>query len=326
MSANEFALINDYFKVISGKGRNVVLGIGDDAAVTTVPPGYQLVTTVDTLVQSIHFDNQVKPQDLAHKAVAVNLSDLASMGAEPAWITLSLTIPDVDHQWLAAFSEGLALQCHYFDIELIGGDTCRGNTSITIQAMGFVPENMAIKRSNAQVGDLIYVTGTLGDAGAGLELNQQDRNDYSEDETYLLNRLHRPTPRVETGIHLRKLANAAIDISDGLVQDLQHILDASSVGAQIDMAKLPLSQQLNSTFNEKQARSFALTSGDDYELCFTIPVKLRQNLERTFATTNTAITQIGHIVSSKGLQIKNNTYKLDLEKHGYDHFQSTLQE
>ena len=168
MSANEFELINNYFKAIPIHRRDVLLGIGDDAAVTSIPEGCKLVTTVDTLVEGIHFDKNVKAADLAHKAIAVNLSDLAAMGAEPAWITLSLTIPEIDHDWLTEFSESLQQQTRYYDVQLIGGDTCRGRISVTIQAMGHIPNNMAIQRNTAQIGDLIYVTGTLGDAGAGL--------------------------------------------------------------------------------------------------------------------------------------------------------------
>ena len=324
MSANEFELINNYFKTIPIHRRDVHVGIGDDAAVTSVPPGSKLVTTVDTLVSGIHFDDKVSPEDLAHKAVAVNLSDLAAMGAEPAWITLSLTIPEINHDWLTAFSQAIQKQCRYFDVQLIGGDTCRGRISVTIQAMGLVPDELAIKRNSAQPGDLIYVTGTLGDAGAGLKLNQSDLTEFSASEAFLLERLHKPTPRMEAGINLRQFASAAIDISDGLVQDLQHILDASQVGAHINMKKIPLSEQNLAVFGEKQAQSFALTAGDDYELCFTVNPDLREKLERAFVTANTAITQIGHITASKGLQVKNEDQLVEFENRGYDHFRSTL--
>lgn len=324
MSANEFELINSYFKTIPIHRRDVDVGIGDDAAVTSVPSGSKLVTTVDTLVSGIHFDSNVSAADLAHKAVAVNLSDLAAMGAEPAWITLSLTIPEIDHDWLKEFSQAIQDQCRYYDVQLIGGDTCRGRISVTIQAMGLVPDGLAIKRNTAEIGDLIYVTGTLGDAGAGLKLLQSDASEFNDEQHYLLKRLHNPTPRLEAGINLRQFASAAIDISDGLVQDLQHILDASQVGAHINMKKLPLSAQNLSVFGEKQAHSFALTAGDDYELCFTVNPELREKLERTFVTANTVITQIGHITADKSLQVKNEDQLVEFENRGYDHFRTTL--
>ena len=324
MSASEFELINNYFKTIPIHRRDVHVGIGDDAAVTSVPPGSRLVTTVDTLVSGIHFDDKVTAEALAHKAVAVNLSDLAAMGAEPAWITLSLTIPEVDHDWLSAFSQAIQKQCRYYDVQLIGGDTCRGRISVTIQAMGLVPDDLAIKRNTAKTGDLIYVTETLGDAGAGLKIHQSDATDFSADERYLLERLHKPTPRLEAGINLRQFATAAIDISDGLVQDLQHILDASQVGAHIIMSQIPLSAQNLSVFGEKQAQSFALTAGDDYELCFTVNPDNREKLERTFVTANTRITQIGYITADKSLQVKNEDQLIEFENRGYDHFRTTL--
>ncbi len=325
MSVNEFDLINTYFKSIPLHRRDVHLGIGDDAAITSVPAGSKLVTTVDTLVEGIHFDAKVKPDDLAHKAIAVNLSDLAAMGAEPAWITLSLTLPEIDDDWLLKFSQAIQKQCRYYDVQLIGGDTCRGRISITIQAMGLVPDDLAIKRGTAQVGDLIYVTGTMGDAGAGLKLHQSDSVvEYTADQQFLLQRLHRPTPRLEAGINLRQLASAAIDISDGLVQDLQHILDASQVGAVINMNQIPLSDANLLISGEKQAKSYALTAGDDYELCFTIRPELREKLERTFVTASTAVTQIGYITADKGLRVKNEDQLVEFENRGFDHFRTAL--
>ncbi|MEL0037173.1 MAG: thiamine-phosphate kinase [Gammaproteobacteria bacterium] len=324
MSASEFGLINNYFKAMPGHRRDVLLGIGDDAAITSIPQGHKLVTTVDTLVQDIHFDDKVTPADLACKALAVNLSDLAAMGAEPAWITLSLTIPEVDHDWLKEFSESLQQQCRFYDVQLIGGDTCRGRISITIQAMGVVPDNLAIKRSTAEAGDLIYVTGTLGDAGAGLSLNQRRKSSFTETEQFLLQRLHRPTPRLEAGVLLRNFATSAIDISDGLLQDVQHILDASDVGAVLKMPELPISDALAAVFPDKQAQSFALTAGDDYELCFTIKPESRDKLERCFATASTPITLIGHVTANKGLQVQNNEKVVEFDNKGFDHFAHSL--
>ena len=322
MTIGEFELIRQYFASIYGHRRDVKLGIGDDAAVLSTPKDQHLVVTVDTLVQGIHFDENCAPENLAHKALAVNLSDLAAMGAEPAWVTLSLTIPETDVSWLSTFSESFAKQCQHYDVQLIGGDTCRGPLSITVQAMGFTPDGCALQRSNAKPGDLIYVTGTLGDAGAGLSLLNEQRTDYTRSEKVLIERLEKPTPRLEIGILLRTLANAAIDISDGLVQDIQHIIDSSELGAVIEVKDLPLSEEMLKNYNKKQAQSLAMTAGDDYELCFTVSPENQDKLERILATASCQVTQIGRITQSKGLQLKNSE-GLDKNKlSGFDHFSS----
>lgn len=320
MAAGEFELINTYFKSRPGLRNDVLVGIGDDAAVMTVPEGQKLVVTVDTLVENIHFSEDVSPSDLAIKALAVNLSDLAAMGAQPAWVTLSLTIPEVNHDWLAEFSQAFLDQCEFYDVQLIGGDTCRGHISVSIQAMGLVPEESMLRRSGAEVGDLVYVTGTLGDAGAGLALRMSEQQSFNDTEQSLLNRLNRPTPRLEAGMLLRQLASAAIDISDGLIQDLSHIIDASETGAVIELNNLPLSEAMISRFTEKQAQSFAMSSGDDYELCFTVNPENKDKLERVFATASTPITQIGRITSNNGLQLRNKDESVAINNTGFDHF------
>lgn len=322
MTIGEFELIRQYFASIYSNRRDVKLGIGDDAAVLRTPEDQHLVVTVDTLVQGIHFDEGCAPENLAHKSLAVNLSDLAAMGAEPAWVTLSLTIPETDVVWLSTFSETFAKLCHHYDIQLIGGDTCRGPLSITVQAMGFAPDGCALQRSNAQPGDLIYVTGTLGDAGAGLSLLNEQRTDYTKSERVLIERLEKPTPRLETGILLRKLANAAIDISDGLVQDVRHIIDTSELGAVIEVSDLPLSEAMLKNYNLKQAQSLAMTAGDDYELCFTVSPDNQDKLERVLATTSCPITQIGRITTTKGLQLRNSEGLEESKLTGFDHFSS----
>jgi len=320
MALSEFELINQYFKSIVGHRKDVHLGIGDDAALLDVPEGQRLVVTVDTLVKDIHFSSDVTPEDLAHKSLVVNLSDLAAMGAAPAWVTLSLTIPEADKNWIESFSQKFAELCRYFDVQLVGGDTCRGELSVSVQAMGFVPHTSALKRSSAQPGDLIYVTGHIGDAGAGLALQQEQKTEYSIDEQFLISRLDNPTPRLEVGIMLRNIANAAIDISDGFIQDLSHILDASDVGAVVEVGNLPVSDVMQSNYTEKQAQSFAMTAGDDYELCFTVSPENQDALDRVLSTVSCPVTQVGRITASKGLQLRNKDELLQQPSLGYEHF------
>jgi thiamine-monophosphate kinase len=322
MALGEFDLIKRYFSP-GGKGRkDVVLGVGDDAAILAVPENQQLVVTVDTLVESVHFLPDVSPADLAYKALAVNLSDLAAMGAEPAWVTLSLTIPEVNEEWLSQFSAQFMATCQFYDVQLVGGDTCKGPLAVTVQAMGHIPLTSTLNRSGAKVGDLVYVTGTLGDAAGGLALVDDKRSNISVVANELLARLNRPTPRLEAGMLLRQIASAAIDISDGFVQDLNHILERSNVGAVVEINDLPLSEPLSHCYSENQARSFAMTGGDDYELCFTVPENNKAKLEKIFATASTPITQVGRITASKGLQLRNKAKEVALKNSGFDHFQA----
>ena len=266
MALSEFNLIDRYFtRVVQQK--SVVLGIGDDCALLTIEAGMQLAVTVDTLVENVHFFADVAPETLGYKALAVSLSDLAAIGAEPRYATLALTLPEADEVWLQRFSDGLFEIADQYHVDLIGGDTTRGSLSMTIQAQGVVPQDQALLRSAAQDGDLIYVTGTIGDAGLALKTYLGDLR-CSDDQ--ILNRLHKPEPRVEAGIALRQVANACIDVSDGLAADLSHILQASQVGAVIDVTELPLSEPVRRYQQHSKQPGFALTAGDDYELCFTV--------------------------------------------------------
>ncbi|MGY0603215.1 MAG: thiamine-phosphate kinase, partial [Paraglaciecola chathamensis] len=207
----EFSLIDTYFRDVSFQRKDVLLGIGDDCAITQIPAGQALATTTDTLVSGVHFLPDADPKAIAQKAIAVNLSDLAAMGAEPAWLSLSLSLPNVDENWLKAFSEGFKELTEYYSIQLIGGDTVQGPLAITITAQGFVAADQALKRSGAKPGDFVYVTGTLGDAGLGLDILQDHTDvDNAEHKAYLLNRLHYPSPRVFAGTSLRRVANACI--------------------------------------------------------------------------------------------------------------------
>ena len=319
---NEFSLIQHYFESLSPKRKDVLLGIGDDCALLQCPADHVIAVSIDTLVEGIHFFADVDPQTLGHKSLAVGLSDLAAMGATPAWFTLALTLPEVNEQWLNSFSLGLANLAQQYNIQLVGGDTTRGPLTISIQVHGFVEADKALRRNAAQLGDMIYVTGTLGDAGAALHIQLQQWHEESlteNDKQYLYTRLERPTPRVTIGQDLLGLASSAIDISDGLLADLGHILEKSSLGARLDLTKLPISQVLAKT-NRKKAETFALQSGDDYELCFTVPPQHFAKMEQQFKGI---CTRIGMITDDDGIYFINENdelINLNTKKAGYDHF------
>ncbi len=318
----EFNLIEHFFKAKSFQRKDVVIGIGDDAAVTHVPKGQALVTTTDTLLSGVHFLPDTSPHAIAQKAIAVNLSDLAAMGAEPAWISLSLSMPEVNQAWLDEFSDGLQQHAEYYSLQLIGGDTVQGPLAITITAQGFVPYDQALTRSNAKPGDSVYVTGTLGDAGLGLDIlkNKVEVSD-TLNRDYLINRLHYPTPRLLFGTNLRRIASSCIDISDGLVSDIQHILKASKCGASLHIDKLPLSRALKDSVSEEQANAYALSSGDDYELLFTVSEEQKGNLETSLANANVTATYIGQLTGqSEKLELRLNDKPYDFQGKGFQHF------
>lgn len=311
---SEFDLIKRYFQNKTTQRADVVLGIGDDAALLQIPPNVLLAAAMDTMVAGRHFPPETTPYDIAYKALAVNLSDLAAMGAEPAWLTLALTMPESDSAWLQQFSDGLSSLAKRYDMQLIGGDTTCGPLTVTIQAHGFVPRELALTRSGAKPGDKIYVSGTLGDAGLGLLAAQGQRDLPEQDKEFVLQRLYKPEPRVEAGLALRGIASSAIDISDGLLADLQHILDASKAGAMIDANKLPLSPALKNNLTDDEAKRLALTAGDDYELCFTVPVKH----EEKFKSLQMKCVCIGEITAKTGLELQG--YQGEIKHAGYQHF------
>lgn len=318
----EFQLIKHYFANVRSSRKDVLLGIGDDAALLQIPANQTLAVSSDTLIAGVHFLKNTKPQDIAYKSLAVNLSDLAAMGAQPAWITLALTIPAVEENWLNLFSEGFFELMNVHQLALIGGDTTKGELSITLQAMGFVPENQALKRTNAKPGDEIYVTGTLGDSGLALRIlqNQVALNNIF-DKNFLLSRLNRPTPRVNIGVALRNISDCAIDISDGLAADLNHILESSSVGARLCVEDLPLSSSLIKAVNQEIAIDLALNAGDDYELCFTVNPLQKKYLSELAEKEKCAMTRIGVIEKGSGLHLHyrdGNAYRGKIK--GYQHF------
>lgn len=317
----EFAVIENFFRTGSYQRKDVLLGIGDDCAITKVPKGQRLAVTTDTLVSGVHFLPDAPPRAIAHKAVAVNLSDLAAMGAEPAWLSLSLSVPHIDESWLAEFSAGIHELSNYYSVQLIGGDTVRGPLSLTITAQGFVPEEQALTRSNARPGDWVYVTGTLGDAGLGLDLLFNKQKAVSHDREYLLQRLYYPTPRLLAGTALRRIANACIDISDGLIADLQHVLNASKCGATVHLEKLPLSDALRTSVDFEKALHYALFAGDDYELLFSVSEENKGLLEKALSNFNVAATCIGQLNGQAGkITTKLNNAPYPLSGEGFEHF------
>jgi thiamine-monophosphate kinase len=327
---SEFSVIQQYFSGRPRRRADVVLGIGDDCALLAVPAGKILAVSLDMLVENVHFFAGADAESLGHKALAVNLSDLAAQGAEPAWVTLGLAMPRIDPGWLDGFCRGFFALAERFDVQLVGGDTTRGALTIAIQAHGFVERSKALRRSGACPGDALFVTGTPGDAALALQLmgnrtsaDLADQQDAMASFEYLQARLERPTPRIEQGLQLAGLASAAIDISDGLAQDLGHILHASQVGACLQMAKLPLSAALLQYLDIETAWQTALTGGDDYELCFTVPAGRIDQLQYHAAGWDCRCTRIGTIEAQPGLRLLTEQGDpFTLKKTGYDHFTS----
>lgn len=313
----EFQLIRHYFASLTGSREGVVLGIGDDAALLSVPPGQALVVTSDTLVAGRHFPLATRPFDLGWKALAVNLSDLAAMGAVPRWFTLALTLPEQDENWLAGFSEGLKALADAHGVALVGGDTTRGPLSLTITAMGLVEAGRAMRRDGAIEGDAICVTGTLGDAALALRR-------YAEmaPEEPLRRRLDRPTPRVEAGLRLAGWATSAIDVSDGLAGDLQHVMLASQLGATLHAEALPRSPAFAREAAEAEALTLQLHGGDDYELCLTMKHEDVPTAQAALAALGVPLTVVGITTAEPGLRLRERGAVRSIEPRGYDHFQT----
>ena len=352
MATGEFDLIGQYFTNRSVPRDDVITGIGDDCAILSVPAGKQLVVTTDTMVSGIHFLSDANPADIAHKLVAVNISDIAAMGGQPAWASLALTLPSFDSAWLSAFSDSLHRQLHRYGVSLIGGDTTKGNMTLTLTLQGFVEHGKALPRHGAKTGDLIYCSGSIGDANAGLKLlidanNRTDLHPENSDEAlltkndkdYLIARHQRPTARVSTGQALVGIANSCIDLSDGLASDLKHILNASSrvcgvaLSANIELSALPLSTALQTYVSKALWPQYALAGGDDYELLFTVSPEHKTQLEEVMAAHYLPYTHIGEIVSagqSEQIEVEkieqqinyfNDKQLTTLALQGWDHFQ-----
>ena len=316
----EFSLI-ERIRQRTAQGReDVRVGIGDDAAVLSMPVGQEQIAAIDTMVEGVHFPVGTAPADIGWKALAVNLSDLAAMGASPAWALLALTMPRADADFVDGFAEGFAQLAQPYRLALIGGDTTRGALTISVAVHGFAPPGKALTRDAACVGDAVFVTGALGDAAAGLHCLQQ-RLPESTHSSYLIQRLNRPTPRIAAGIALRDAAHACIDVSDGLLADLGHICHASGVGAEIDAALLPQSSALLSLYDDATARDFALSGGDDYELCFTVPAARVAEVSADLARLGCGATRIGRIVAGEGVRVRDaHGQWLDTSSSGWEHF------
>ena len=319
----EFELIRTFFASQPIHRADVIVGIGDDAAVLRPPPGRELVVTTDILIEGVHFLPGADPAALGHKALAVNLSDLAAMGAEPAWFLLNLTLPRADADWLRGFCAGLYTLARRYNMQLVGGNTARGSLAIAVEAHGFVSAGRALTRGGARPGDGVYVTGSLGDAGLALAHRLKRRELSAREAAAIADRLDRPEPRVEEGMALRGIATSAVDISDGLIADLGHILEASGVGARVVLEDIPLSATYRARLREI-GWDTALAGGEDYELCFTAPTQNKAALERALPGR---FTRIGEITAQRGLNLllpSGEPYTPALT--GHDHFAEKSQE
>lgn len=321
---SEFALIARYFDRPQACDGMLRLGVGDDCALLSPPAGQTLAVSSDMLVEGRHFFAGADPEKLGHKALAVNLSDLAAMGARPMAFTLALALPSADEDWLAGFARGLFGLADAEGIRLIGGDTTRGPLNICITVMGSVPEDQALRRDAARAGDDLWVSGTLGDARLALEALQGKIALPASWLAMAEERLHRPTPRCALGLALRGIANAAIDVSDGLLGDLGHILSRSQLGAVIDAASLPTGPVLAQQAAETQT-DYALNGGDDYELCFTAPRANRDAVLSAAASTSTTVTRIGTLIPGSGVQVLDAAGKdMSLTSRSFDHFGQSI--
>ena len=321
MSFSEFDLIRTYFSHATGNRGDVLLGIGDDCALLNPPAGRCLAISIDTLVEGRHFLPEVDPAALGHKALAVNLSDLAAMGAEPAWVTLAITLPTVDEVWLRAFVDGFAQLAAAHDVQLVGGDTTRGPLSITVQVHGFVDPALALRRSGGRAGDRLFVSGTVGDAALALQ-RLRDNAAHGTEDACLLARLDRPTPRVALGRLLTGRANAAIDVSDGLAADLRHICEASGVGARVDLSRLPVSPAVAAACGRGDWH-FALAGGDDYELLFSVGADQVDAVLAACGAAGEPVQEIGSLVDEEGIALVYPDGRVSKEiPDGFDHFRT----
>lgn len=328
---DEFSLIKRYFQTpntqASVANAALVTGIGDDCAVLRVPSDKDLVFSLDTLVESVHFPQNTDAAELAWRLLGAAVSDLAAMGAQPNNFTLALTLPELDQSWLQRFSEQLTLASAYYKITLSGGDTTKGPLTLSVQVQGFVERGQALLRSGANIGDLICVTGTLGDSRAGLSLLDIPglavpiamSEVANADREYLLNRYYRPTARVASGLLIKEYATSCIDVSDGLLADLNHILVQSDVGAKLVASDIPMSAQMQRIAND-QALTWALSGGEDFELCFTISPEKWRHLQLKEHPVKMQV--IGEIVPQKGIQMLTDGCWQDTQSAGFNHFKS----
>ncbi len=320
----EFDLIEILKQRCKSSRADVRLGIGDDAAVVAIPPAHELVICADTLVAGVHFPLDTDPADIGWKSLAVNLSDLAAMGAQPAWALLTLTLPTADTNFVRRFADGFAELAAQYQLDLIGGDTTSGPLTITVAAHGFVANGKALRRDTAQIGDVVFVTGTLGDAAAGLRCLQSSDATTSPIDTAcatLIARLDRPQPRVNAGLGLRNLATACIDVSDGLLADLGHIAKTSNVGIEIGENCLPGSTALFERFDADTCHALQMNGGDDYELAFTIAESNIEAMLTAMSRADCRVSRIGRVITGSGVHVRDrNGERKQVQGKGWEHF------
>jgi thiamine-monophosphate kinase len=314
---SEFDLIQKYF---TKPTRHTVLSVGDDSALIQTSAGCELAVSTDMSVSGTHFFADAAPYDIGWKSLAVNVSDMAAMGAQPKWATLAIALPEVDESWLSEFSRGFFACADEFGVDLIGGDTTRGPLNISATIMGEVPIGKALKRSGAQAGDDIWVSGNLGSAALGLA-HLQDKVRLKDPTLQTsIHALYRPAPRVNLGLQLREIATSCIDISDGLLADLGHILNASNCGATVDLERIPCIDYLKIDLQNLQFQTFILAGGDDYELCFTAHPNKREAINTMSQQLNLALNIIASTRMDIGLQATYKNTEIKLLRQGFDHF------
>ena len=320
MALSEFALIERYFRRCGAQRSDVRLGVGDDATLLAVPGDAELVAAIDTLVAGVHFPHGSPPASIGHRALAVNLSDLAAMGARPAWALLALTLPEAEENWLEEFTTGFADLARAHNVALVGGDTTRGPLCISVQLLGHVAAGTALTRGGGNAGDVLFVSGTCGDAAAGLAIEQGQLAADRDARAWLRERFLWPTPRVALGERLRGFASACIDVSDGLLADAGRLAQASHAGAELAWAELPLSQPLLEVLGEVRARELAFSGGDDYELCFAVPPQNVARLTAQLPPQEWRYARIGVLRAEPGTVVMRDGSVMEFSHSGYEHF------
>jgi thiamine-monophosphate kinase len=316
---SEADLIQRFFRGLGANRADVLLGIGDDAALLRVAADEELVLTTDALIEGVHFLPGAPAHSLGHRALAVNLSDIAAMGASPNWALLSLNLPQADESWLEAFSAGFGALAKAHGVSLVGGNVSRGPLSITVMQAGVVPSGQALRRDGAQAGHALYVSGHVGDAAAGLKVLRGELHTTADAADCLRQRFEYPQPRVQLGAALRGLASACIDVSDGLYVDAQRLLRASGCAASIELERLPVSQALRQALGDSAWR-LSLEGGEDYELCFCAPAANAAAIAAAAARSATTIARIGSVVAGSGIALKLKNSVMQFSPLGFDHF------
>lgn len=321
MALSETSLIERFFRACGTLRSDVRAGVGDDAALMAVPADRELVATTDTLVAGVHFPHGSPPASIGHRALAASLSDVAAMGARPAWALLALTVPEADEAWLEEFAAGFGTLARDHKVALVGGDTTQGPLCVTVQVLGLIRPGSALRRSGGHDGDALFVSGTPGDAAAGLALEQGRLEAPAQARAYLRDRFLLPSPRLALGERLRDYASACIDVSDGLMGDAGKLARASGAGLEVDFGALPVSEQLLSAVGDEAARMLALTGGDDYELCFTVPADRLEQLEVDLPKQRWGYTRIGSLTApASGVVLTRKGTVMEFSHSGYQHF------